>query len=305
MFKHYNLFTVTNDFKQDALTDFLQGISLRPNGFGHQHSDPDSSCPERISGDYEIYYIIGGESEIQIGEENLYCVPGDFVCIPPFVKNRIYSPSHNLHDNFWIHFDIYPLYKSKTFMNILTKGNYKQHIAIRDEMVMLFNLLESEMIDQQPGAFLFLNSVLLQILTLVMRLNIRNENDISILNNTESSYSEMHITDMCIEYIHKHIKEKICIADICKSLHISEPYLFKIFANTMKTTPQHYIMLCKVKEAELLFRFTSMSVNEVANELSFNSPFYLSSVFKKYYKMSPKYYKNNLGCKMFYNVISN
>jgi len=58
----------------------------------------------------------------------------------------------------------------------------------------------------------------------------------------------------------------------------------------LKITPVQYTNLCKIKRAEQLMISTRLSFKEISDQLGFSSPYYFSSVFKRFYKKSPREY---------------
>lgn len=58
----------------------------------------------------------------------------------------------------------------------------------------------------------------------------------------------------------------------------------------LKLSPNQFVQLIKIKHAEQMIKTTDLSIKEVSEQLGFSSPYYFSSVFKKYYLMSPKEY---------------
>ena len=69
-------------FSEDTLSDFLNGIAITPDNIGWQKDSPEAVCDDRIIGDFEIIYVLGGESRITINNIQYNCQEGDLVIIP-------------------------------------------------------------------------------------------------------------------------------------------------------------------------------------------------------------------------------
>lgn len=281
--------SIPNKIKSDLLTDFINSYIFNLNGFGHQFDDPDASCKDRIIGDFELIYVIDGESFITIGDQNYHCNAGDIILIPPFTKHKILSSRVNPHNNYWIHFDVYPFYKQNDFIGALMfHGKTKMSIGVLDDLMTLYTLLDKEVNESKMGSRIFVNTLLTQIFISIMRTNkasLAYENNEIISNNTE-----VDIINKSTNIIKNNISSNLKLEDICKEIHISESYLYKAFMKVLKMSPKIFIRLYKVKQAEQLLKSSDLSIKEIAEKVGFSSSNYFSNVFKEFYSMSPREY---------------
>lgn len=285
--------TSPRNMEKDSLSEYLNNYKFIFNRTGYQYNDPDSSsCGDRIIGDFEFIYIMSGESYITINENIYKCSKGDMVLIPPFVKHSINSSYTDPHENYWIHFDVFPLYKQEEFISlILYNGDYKVHIGDIEEIKGLFSTLQKEDSEATSGYKIYLNALLVQLLVKIFReIRISDTPDITeIISNCH----EKNIVDKCTDFIYDNISSNIGIEDLCRYIHVSESYLFKSFTKILKLSPNKFIQLIKVKKAEQLIKTTSLSFKEISEGLGFNSPYYFSTVFKKHYNASPREYEKS------------
>lgn len=285
----FTFYEVPNHLHSDWLTDMLRQMSFVLHGFGRQRKDPAAMCRDRITGDFELIYVVDGESSIEVGQKTYACRAGDAVIIPPFCRHSILTPSDNPHDNYWIHFDVLPFYRQQEFLNALTAGgDHKIHTGLSAQLAALYEGMEEEIGECRPGMLAYTERSLVQIFTLLLRV-VRERGENPVPSGKELPV-ETRIVDSGLAYIQDHIFETVRIGDICRHLHISESSLFKAFEKVLKTTPNHCIQLLKVKKAEQLIKSSSCSFKEIADKLSFSSPYYFSSTFKKFFGMSPRRY---------------
>jgi transcriptional regulator GlxA family with amidase domain len=59
----------------------------------------------------------------------------------------------------------------------------------------------------------------------------------------------------------------------------------------MGVSPVEYRNLIRIHTACSLLEGTSMSIEEIAASVGFDSPFYLSRIFKKHIHLSPRQYR--------------
>jgi AraC-like DNA-binding protein len=284
-------FDLQCSFKRDALTDFINELSFIPHDFGHQCNDPDAVCEERITGDFELIYIIGGESIITIKHREYICKAGDMILIPPFTLHKIETPPSNPHDNYWLHFEVTPIYRQEDFTsNMLRSDENRIKIGLREELLSLYKSFEFEKRCIKPGNMAICSNILAHIIILLLRHN----NSQSYCENTAQykNSQDTLIVNKGLEFIRNSIYTKIKIIDICNYLHVSESYLYKVFHRVLKISPNNLIVLYKIKQAERIMKTNLHSFNEISEMLGFSSQYYFSAVFKRYYKMSPSEYMN-------------
>ena len=285
---YYMPYNLTND----PLSSFIKDFSFAPHSFGHQQKDASAVCDYRVIGDFELIFIIGGESYITIGQHEYICGRGDVVLIPPFTVNKIQTAPENPHDDYWVHFDLYPFYKHTDFAAALLKDSgYILKVDCFDELLSLYHQMEKEVSLQRPGSKVIVDTLFLQIIATLLRAV--GNSTLPAEGFTDKNTADISIVNKSLEYIHNNIDASIHIEDICERLHISQSYLFKAFSRIMKMPPNNYIQIYKIKRAEQLMKTTELTFKEISEQLGFTSPYYFSSVFKKYYHMSPRDYMSS------------
>lgn len=282
---YYMPYNLTND----PLSSFIRDFTFAPHSFGHQQKDASAVCDYRVIGDFELIFVIGGESYITIGRQEYVCSRGDVVLIPPFTVNKIQTSMENPHDDYWVHFDLYPFYRHADFITAILNGaGYRMKVDCFDELLSLYRQMEKEVSLKGPGSKALVDMLFSQVITMLLRSS--NNSTLPGDNFSGRNTADISIVNKSLEYIHSNIETPIHIEDLCERLHISQSYLFKSFSRLMKIPPNNYIQLYKIKRAEQLMKTTELSFKEISELLGFASPYYFSSVFKKYYHLSPRDY---------------
>ncbi len=279
--------------EDDIISDFLEQFIITPKIFGHQKKDPHVGCSDRIIGDFEMIYTIGGKSHITIENNNYICRSGDLILIPPFTRHTIQSDLDEPHDQYWLHFDVHPFYLHEEFKKYLfSSSDYLVTIGQNELLINLYCLLERELEHYKPGYRIFFQTILLQILIIIFRKEFNPDN---YNNTTAKKTSKQVLLDKCMDYIYDNISEQIYIDDLCRFVNVSQSHLFKIFNNYVKFPPAKFIQFIKVKKGEQLLKTTPLTIKEISIRLGFNSPFYFTKVFKEYYQVSPRQYKKQMN----------
>ena len=75
---------------------------------------------------------------------------------------------------------------------------------------------------------------------------------------------------------------------------LSPVYISKIFKSETGETPINYLISLRMEKAgKLLEENPMLSIQKVADEVGYDDAYHFSKLFKKYYGISPVYYKRN------------
>ena len=88
-------------------------------------------------------------------------------------------------------------------------------------------------------------------------------------------------------WINGHVEEKINTAALAEQMHVSRAYLSSTFKKEMGIGLVDYINQQKITQAKQYLLFTSYSLAEISNQLSFSSQGYFQKVFKDVTGMTP------------------
>lgn len=91
-------------------------------------------------------------------------------------------------------------------------------------------------------------------------------------------------------FIDKHLCEDCSLTNLAEYFNRTSPYISMLFKQQSGQTFQHYVAEQKMKKAsELLSEYKS--IRECAHKLGYTDEKYFRSLFKHYWKMSPREYK--------------
>lgn len=94
-----------------------------------------------------------------------------------------------------------------------------------------------------------------------------------------------------LETIRKHIYDEINIEALAEELGYNTYYLTKLFKKETGMSMKEYILKEKTENAKILLETTSLDINEISDSLSFHSPSYFSTAFKKVTGYTPLEYR--------------
>lgn len=98
---------------------------------------------------------------------------------------------------------------------------------------------------------------------------------------------------MITEYLDDNYIEPISLEELGEKFGISHYYLAHLFKNETGVSPMKYVMHRKIGEVQNLLMNSDVSISDIGERLGFSSSCHLSSVFKKYFGISPKVYRQH------------
>ncbi len=99
------------------------------------------------------------------------------------------------------------------------------------------------------------------------------------------------LTASCMEYIETHIKEKISLEEMARELGYTSYYLSGKFQKETGRSIGSHIKQQKIESAKQLLDNSSLTFADISEQLSFSSPSFFSSTFRKYTGMTPGEYQ--------------
>ena len=96
----------------------------------------------------------------------------------------------------------------------------------------------------------------------------------------------------CIDFIEMHLDQKIRARDLAELAGYTEYYLTHKFKEETGFCVNDYVKKVKVERAKILLRTTTLSIQDIADQLSFGTRSYFSRVFSEFTNCSPVEYRN-------------
>lgn len=94
-----------------------------------------------------------------------------------------------------------------------------------------------------------------------------------------------------LSYIQTHYEEKITANELAEEAYISERECYRLFRNSLGTTPTEFMISLRLQKAQELLRYTEKSIIEIAHETGFGTSSYFCKLFKQKYHLTPNQYR--------------
>lgn len=102
-----------------------------------------------------------------------------------------------------------------------------------------------------------------------------------------------YFIDSVIDYINKHLCEKLTLESISKEFNMDKFYFHKQFKRFTNIPLNEFVINSRMNLAKESLRFSDMSVREVAENVGINNVSHFINLFKKREGITPLQYKNN------------
>jgi len=95
------------------------------------------------------------------------------------------------------------------------------------------------------------------------------------------------------EAVNNELNHPWTVAELCDLLHVSPSKLQRLVQEYYDASPMEMVTRLRMDRAEELLRFTDCTLNDIAEQLGYQTPFALSKAFKRTKGCSPRSYRKN------------
>ena len=189
-------------------------------------------------------------------------------------------PSHVNWSFYWIHFD--GIAAQGYFEQIHKNGFELLQLKEDDKLTIPFQSIIS-LLEQKPVGFeVSISKNLTDILTK------------SLLISYQSSLEDSHFFGVSVEitkFLEQNYNRTVSLDEIAAYFHVSKYHLSREFKKNTGTSPYEYLLICRINHAKEYLRYTTMSVEEIAEKCGFGQSSHFISIFKTHEKTTPLSYR--------------
>ena len=94
-----------------------------------------------------------------------------------------------------------------------------------------------------------------------------------------------------VEYVKREYARDISLKTLSNLLNISAAYLGQLFKNETGELFSNYLNKLRIERSKALLRDTSLTLNEIAQQVGYANASYFYNIFKKYTNKTPSQYR--------------
>lgn len=269
-----------NDFNPTVF--YVSKVKPTTEGIYHDH-------------DYaELSYILSGKGRYLIEGKEYEVEAGDLViCNPGVMHTHIVVNPKEPTIEFIAGFTDFQ-FKNMAPNSIELKDNgCIAHMSskLKQEISMHCYSMIAEKESNQIGRYFMFKAHLMQMLLLIMReiLDVKKTDQKGC--NFES-HNKSYVVNRIINYLNENYESKISLEQIAHNIYLSPVYISKIFKEETGESPINYLIKIRLEKAkDILLNSNNGSIKSIANQVGYDDVYHFSKLFKKYYGVSPLYYK--------------
>ena len=260
-----------------------------------KNNDP---CGWHYHKEVEFLLIHQGELSVQLSEEVLELRAGDVAMFGSKEPHATRQTSTESLRYIVLQFDLHKHLDQSTITNMkhfsevirpLSKLNYifREKEAARRQIFQLISEIHEEMMQKITGYELAVSAKMKHILLILLR------ND----DQKQLHYHDDPLLDRIVpalEYIDRHLTDKIKIEDMTRLVNMSYYYFVKIFKKALGMSFTDYVNFKRIKRAEQLLLTEDLSIMEVADQVGIANLGHFYEMFKRINNCSPKQFKYKL-----------
>ncbi|AWK52926.1 AraC family transcriptional regulator [Clostridium beijerinckii] len=258
--------------------------------FGSERCDPLHSFGPTVKNHFLFHYVLSGKGRLYSfnngiqNDASIYTIKaGEGFLLTPNIINTYEADKDDPWNYVWVEFEGL---KAQRYLEeiglsskhpIFTPKEYNDDNSIKDNLMFLLN---------NPNAP---DSAILGHLYLFFYALLEN----SSFNNIKSTSNlqEFYVRE-AINYIEKNYNNNISVEDIAKWCNLDRSYFGKIFKNSMKTTPQEFLIKYRLSKACEMLKDDTISIKKISELTGYPNQFHFSRAFKEVYNVSPRQWRN-------------
>lgn len=232
---------------------------------------------------YLLHYILNGKGSYYADNKCYKLKKGEGFLICPGESTYYKADKEEPWEYCWISFDGY---EASTILkncglskdNLIFKDN--SNGVFKENLISLIHNYEAN----SNNEFALLGQLYLCFASIYDQVNSKEK------NNYES------YADKALDYIYNNFSYDIKISDIARYIGIDRTYLYKIFIQEHKVSPQQYLINFRLNTAVNLLETTKMNITEISYSCGFKDTPTFYKHFKKQFNITPvQYRKNNVN----------
>jgi AraC-like DNA-binding protein len=253
-----------------------------------------------------LYLITKGEAWVWHHQQKFFLQPGNLYLIPSFTLSRYFCDSvmgqyyisfleetengSSVFDLLPFCYEVLALDSDKDlFKRLLTinPGRSLQNIdpKVYDNQSNLLSFNRTSP-NQPVSQLLETQGILLQLLSRFMQ----NATEVT----TRQAPGPIQLR-MVLNYIHTHLHEKITVEQLAAFQRLNVDYFSRQFQHQLGIRPIDYIINKRLERAQVLITTSSLSLQEIAEQVGVSDIYYFSRLFKRRFGMPPARYRKSIG----------
>lgn len=245
----------------------------------------------------ELMFVQRGRLDVDLNDRTYSLADGDVVILGSSQLHRDRNLGGTL-DYIVLQFDLHTFFDQSTISYLqyfneskapLSDMNFifAENPRARAEAADCIRQIHREAVDKETGYELAVNLLIKRLLLLLIR------NDSRGLLADQDRVERLRLKPV-LDYVEKHINERIAVDKVSGLANMSYYYFVKFFKKMMGLSFTEYVNFRKIKRAEMLLLTRDLSVSEVGDQIGMNNMAHFYKMFKRFNNCSPKEFQRKM-----------
>lgn len=234
---------------------------------------------------YLIHFVLKGKGYYQRDSGIYPVLAGQAFLIPPHVPTTYYADETNPWTYTWVEFDGLKAAEYLKRAGLFDESfiyipRYKEIIGTPSAPERLLHMLE-----HHDESSLYLTAQLYLLLDSLIKYSKKKAEE------RPGTLKDFYMKE-AVTYIENHYSEDIGVEDLAEWCSLNRTYFSKLFKDSLKITPQDFLIRYRMTKACELLSHTNTPINDVAAAVGYTNPLHFSRAFKKLYGIPPRTWRN-------------
>lgn len=252
---------------------------------GHDYNQDDYRIRRsRGAGDWLLTFTLGGQGMYRLHGQDHACHAGDVAILLPGVPHDYRTVRGKYWDFLWAHFIPRPQWLGWLQLGRNARGLVLLPIddaALRERLHQAFLRLLRDSKQDKPYSDELAQNALEEVLLLITQ------------SGAQGSARFDPRIEHTLSYLTAHLGDAISVETLAAGVAMSPSGFAHLFKAQVGVSPMQMLLKLRLKQAARLLEYTARSVQEIAFDLGFESPFHFSRQFKAWHGLSPKHYRQS------------
>ncbi|MCJ7835047.1 AraC family transcriptional regulator [Cuneatibacter sp. NSJ-177] len=106
---------------------------------------------------------------------------------------------------------------------------------------------------------------------------------------TVITHTPVYANDI-LRYLQNHVGRTVTLEDLSREFNLSPSHISRVFLKTYHTSPIHYLIYCRMREARTYILNQNMPSQEIARKLAYKTTYHFVKAFENFYGCHPDQY---------------
>lgn len=237
-----------------------------------------SHTPHRFA-QHKFYYICDGTCTIHIEGKDYPGTPGRWFFIPAGTLHGYANGAERPFSKFWMHFDLMP-----QEMDLFAALKLPYFVDVgKENPDALFSAFARMAHSTELTEKLQVKAILLELLSAYIR-RARQE-PVYVSGLEEERFQAI------LRFIRMHLRSELSNGMLAQMLHMDSRHFIRYFKQMTGYTPAKYVTVKRMEVAKNLLEESELTISEIMEQVGLQDLSHFSKLFKKYYSLSPRAYR--------------